>query len=175
MSAAIKKLSDQDKTSEFQIPEEILKKQTQNIREQHAAVEKELLEAKLELPMRQPDEATQIFQLRQHEVNQKVEELESKKARFEQEMLSLLEKQKSKINGDIQKVSKFVQQETKKKETFQKGLLSRLTTLAEHQHGHQQQILELKTHFAGDILRLQSELQQTKSLYHELKLELGGL
>lgn len=164
MSAALKKLSDQDKTSEFQIPEEILKKQTQKIREEHAAVEKELHEIKNEQAVRGPDEATQVFQLRQLEVNQKVEELENKKAEFEQQMLSLLEKQKTKMSGDLQKVSKYIQQETKKKETFDKGLLTRLSTLAVTQSGHQQQIHELK-----------SELHETKNLYHELKIEIGIL
>ncbi len=176
MSALAKKLSDEDRTSEFQIPEGLLKQKTEEIQEKHAAVSQELEAVKKELP-RKLDESTNVFTLRQVEMAHKVEELETKKSDFENELLALLQKQKKQINGDLQKVSKYIQQESKKNATLDKNILARISQLANTREEMQEEITALKesqkkSHMhlqdlrnghSDVVYKLHSEFQQSRN------------
>ena len=78
--AAIKRttLSDGDKTSEYEVPAEFVVKKVQDLKTEQNKIETQIEAAKVQPVVRQQDENTQVFNLRQMQLVQKIKELEAR-------------------------------------------------------------------------------------------------
>lgn len=98
---------------EFELPEklspaaEILKTEQQMIKE-------EIAEAKSRPVVRKQDESTRLFDLRKHQMELKLQELEEKKKLTEKELQEITQKKNSTLHTDLRKLAQFLLQETRK-------------------------------------------------------------
>ncbi len=119
MAVALKKhgLSNEDKTDEFQIPDLKLKsvgvpvQKVQALKTEHKNIAQEIIKAKEE-SARKEDESTRVFDLRQHDLTQKVKDLETKKHQVQKEIQALLQQKNSKLHEDISQATQTLVKET---------------------------------------------------------------
>jgi chromosome segregation ATPase len=113
--AAIKRtsLSDGDKTSEYEVPAEFVVKKVQDLKTEQNKIETQIEAAKVEPVVRQQDENTQVFNLRQMQLVQKIKELEAKKQKTEKDINSLQTQKNSQLHNDLKKVAQVLMNETK--------------------------------------------------------------
>ena len=113
--AAIKKtsLSDADKTAEYEVPAELVIKKVQALKTEQNKIETQIEAAKVEPVVRQQDENTQVFNLRQMQLVQKIKELEAKKQKTEQDINNLQTQKNSQLHNDLKKVAQVLMNETK--------------------------------------------------------------
>jgi hypothetical protein len=166
MTALIKKNADPNATDEFVLPESF-KKAAQELKIEQQVVTQELEKAKAEPVVRQTDESTRVFNLRQHQVVSKIKELELRKAKAEKELNALLQQKNSKLHDDLKKVTDVLVNETKKIAPFEKELkngMSKISNLKnEMQQFFESSLDERKksSHFIEDQTR---EIQQLGEL-----------
>ena len=140
---AIKKtmLSDGDKTPEYEIPANLVKQKVQDLKSEQNKIENQIQEAKVGPVVRLQDENTQIFNLRQMQLVQKIKELEIKKQKTEKDINSLQTQKNSQLHNDLKKVAQVLMNETKSvtkitnlkedmQELFEVSSMDRKNTLA---------------------------------------------
>jgi hypothetical protein len=121
MTALLRKNTDLDATAEIIIPES-LKKAAQQLKSEQQIVTKKIEEAKAEPIVRQNDESTKVFNLRQQQVVVKIKELEQRKVRAEKELAALLNQKNIKLHDDLKKATDILVNETKKIAPLEKQL-----------------------------------------------------
>jgi hypothetical protein len=129
MTALLKKNADPDATAEFVLPESF-RKAAQELKTEQQVVTQELEKAKAEPVVRQTDESTRVFNLRQHQVVSKIKELELRKAKAEKELNALLQQKNSKLHDDLKKVTDVLVNETKKIAPFEKELKNGMSKIS---------------------------------------------
>ena len=98
---------------EFELPEklspfaEVLKNEQQTLK-------KEIEQVKALAVVRKQDESTRIFNLRQHQMDLKIQELEDKKKTTEKELYEITRQKNSTLHTDLRKLAQFILQETRK-------------------------------------------------------------
>lgn len=125
--SAILEFNEEDKTKELPPPSKIKKMLAKGeikrevgetvlkLQNAHKDLKTEINQAKEELNSgRQNNESTVVFNLRQLEANDKVEELEKKKVEIEKEINSMMNLKNSKVHEDLQKVVRFLVSEMKR-------------------------------------------------------------
>lgn len=111
--SATYKLTDQDKTSEFELPENFHKK-AEELKEKQKIIDQELNKAKSEKVVRQFDETTRVFQFREEQASAKLKELEIRKDTIEKELHQLLQQKNNKLHDHLRKVTEVLVSETRK-------------------------------------------------------------
>ncbi len=187
MSIALKS-KDSSVLDEFEIPEHLggivddLKKEQQTLK-------KELEAVKSEPVVRKQDESTRIFNLRQHQIELKISQLEQKKVQTEKELQTILQQKNSTLHTDLKKLAQFILQESKKIAPLEKELEAKIGTISNLRNELQQifesnlsdrkknmglieeqngQIREL-----GDLIRDTSKLLQGD--FHFLSQDIGKI
>lgn len=111
MSTAEKK--DSSVLDEFEIPEH-LGGVVEDLKNEQQTLSKEIEEARAKTAVRKQDESTKVFNLRQHQIELKIAELEEKKKKSEQELQGVLQQKNSTLHADLKKLAQYILQETKK-------------------------------------------------------------
>lgn len=121
MTALLRKNADPNATDEIILPESF-KKAAQELKSEQQIVTQKLEEAKAAPVVRQNNESTNVFNLRQQQVVLKIKELEQRKIRAEKELGELLKQKNIKLHDDLKKVTDVLVNETKKIAPFEKQL-----------------------------------------------------
>ncbi len=121
MTALLKRNGDPEATDEFILPESF-KKATAELKAEKETINKELEEAKSEPVVRKVDESTKMFNLRQVQMEEKINQLEQKKIKAEKELHVLLGMKNSKLHEDLRKVATVLLTETKKIAPLEKDI-----------------------------------------------------
>ncbi len=175
MSAAIK-TRDSSVLEEFEIPEH-LGGVVDDLKKEQQTLQKQLEEVKSAPVARQQDESTKIFNLRQHQMQLKINELEEKKKTSEKELETILKQKNSRLHDDLKKLAQFILQETKKFAPMEKELDSKLSSVI-NLRNELQQVFEanlsdrkknmglieeqnIHIHQLGDLIRETSKLLQS--------------
>lgn len=98
---------------EFELPE-TLTPVVEDLKKEQQTLKKELEEVKARPVVRKQDESTRIFNLRQHQMELKIKELEDKKKTSEKELQEILQQKNSTLHTDLKKLAQFILQETRK-------------------------------------------------------------
>lgn len=111
MNEALKKES--SVLDEFEIPEH-LGGVVEDLKKEQQTISKEIESVKAESTVRKQDESTKVFNIRQHQMEMKLAELEEKKKKSERELQSILQQKNSTLHADLKKLAQFILQETRK-------------------------------------------------------------
>lgn len=195
MTAALK-TKESSVAEEFEIPEH-LGQAVEELKKEQQTLKSELEVAKSQQVVRKQDESTRVFNLRQHQMELKIQELEDKKVQTEKELQNILQQKNSKLHDDLKKLAQFILQESKKistianlrnelQQVFDSNLSDRKKNmgLIEEQNIYIHQLGELVRdtskllqndfHFiTGDIGKLQTEKQDETRKLAELKVEIA--
>jgi hypothetical protein len=128
MSTALK-TKDSSVLDEFEIPEH-LGGVVEDLRKEKQTLDKEIKETKAAPVVRKQDESTRVFNLRQHQMELKLQELEEKKKKTEEELSVVLKEKNSKLHDDLRKVAQYILQETKKFAPLEKELEEKISSIA---------------------------------------------
>jgi hypothetical protein len=128
MSTAVK-TRDSSVLEEFEIPEH-LGGVVDDLRKEQQTLDKEIKETKAAPVVRQQDESTKVFNLRQHQMEMKLAELEAKKKKTEEELTVVLKEKNSKLHDDLRKLAQYILQETKKFAPMEKELEEKVSSIA---------------------------------------------
>lgn len=167
MNTVLKK--DSSVTEEFEIPEH-LGGVVDDLKKEQQTISKEIEEVKAKVEPRKQDESTKVFNLRQHQMELKIAELEAKKKSSEKELQSILQQKNSTLHADLKKLAQYILQETKKIDTkisSVEGLKNELQLVFENNLSDRKknmQIIEEQNifiHQLGDQLRETSKLLQS--------------
>ncbi len=127
MTAALKK--DSSVAEEFEIPEH-LGQAVEDLKKEQQVLKSELEVAKSQQVVRKQDESTRVFNLRQHQMELKIQELEEKKVQTEKEIQGILQQKNSKLHDDLKKLAQFILQESRKIAPLEKDLEAKIGTIA---------------------------------------------
>lgn len=127
MTAA--KRIDPDRTTEMEIPPEI-KANIEKLKKERQSISQKIEETKIQAEVRKEDESTVVFNLRQHQLQLKVEELEQKKTEAEKELNHLLQGKNVKLHSDMRKVAQFLINEVKKITPLNKEIHEKVSDLS---------------------------------------------
>ncbi len=175
MSAALKS-RDSSVLEEFEIPEH-LGEVVEDLKKEQKTIQKELEKVKAQPVARQQDESTKIYNLRQHQMELKIQELEEKKKTSEKELQAILQQKNSRLHDDLKKLAQFILQETKKFAPLEKELDSKLSSVLNLRNELQQvfdsnlsdrkknmgliEEQNIHIHQLGDLIRETSKLLQS--------------
>ncbi len=182
------KLSDENKTDEFVLPEGFQKKR-EELKSEKQNIDRELDQVKSQAIVRKQDESTQVFNLREQQMTAKVKELEAKRLRTEKELNLLIQQKNSMLHDHLRKVTEVLVNEAKKIVPLEKDLESGVTKLFnirnEMQQIFEQNIDDRKKNAsfledqAKDIQVIHSFVKDTTSLlqkdFHQITSELEKL
>jgi hypothetical protein len=122
------KLSDENKTDEFVLPEGFHKKR-EELKSEKQILDEELDKVKSQAIIRKQDESTQVFNLREQQMIGRVKELEAKKLKTEKELNLLIQQKNSMLHDHLRKVTEVLVSEAKKIVPLEKDLESGVTKL----------------------------------------------
>lgn len=179
MSIALKK--DSSVLDEFEIPEHLggvvndLKKEQQTLKKE--------IEAVKSVPVvRKQDESTRVFNLRQHQIELKINELEEKKKQTEKELQEILQQKNSTLHTDLKKLAQFILQESKKIESKSgtiSNLRNELQQVFESNLSDRKKNMDLIEEQNGSIRELADLIRDTSKLlqgdFHFLTQDIGKL
>jgi hypothetical protein len=183
--SAILKTRDSSVLDEFEIPEH-LGELVEDLKKEQQTIQHELEAVKARPVARQQDESTKIFNIRQHQMELKIAELEAKKKSSEKELQSILQQKNSSLHDDLKKLAQFILQETKKFAPLEKELNSKLSSVLnlrnELEHLFHTNLSDRKKnmgliedqntyiHQLGDLIRETSKLLQSD--FHFLTIDI---
>jgi DNA repair exonuclease SbcCD ATPase subunit len=166
------KLIQEDATGEFELPEGF-KKKTEELKKEQEVINSELEKVKAEPIVRQQDESTKVFNLREHQMLSKLKELEARKIKTEKELNALLQQKNIKLHDHLRKVTLALVNETKKIAPLEKDLESgfakisnlknEMQQLFEQNFDDRKKNSELITEQAKEIEAINVLLKQTTS------------
>ena len=122
------KLSDENKTDEFVLPEGFHKKR-EELKSEKQIIDRELDQVKSQAIIRKQDESTQVFNLREKQMLGRVKELEAKKQKTEKELNLLIQQKNSMLHDHLRKVTEVLVSEAKKIVPLEKDLESGVSKL----------------------------------------------
>lgn len=166
MNTVLKK--DSSVTEEFEIPEH-LGGVVDDLKKEQQSITKEIEEVKSQVGSRKQDESTKVFNLRQHQMELKLAELEEKKKTSEKELQAILQQKNSTLHADLKKLAQYILQETRKidgKISSVEGLKNELQLVFENNLSDRKKNMQLieeqniYIHQLGDQLRETSKLLQ---------------
>jgi chromosome segregation ATPase len=111
MNEALKK--ETPTNDEIDLPEH-LGNVVDGLKKQQQSIKKEIADAKAQSAVRKQDESTKVFNIRQHQMELKIAELEDKKQKSEKELQAILQQKNSSLHSDLRKLAQFILQETRK-------------------------------------------------------------
>lgn len=167
MTAA--KRIDPDRTTEMEIPPQI-KENIEKLKKERQSITQKIEETKTEAEVRKVDESTVVFNLRQHQLHLKVEELEQKKAEAEKELNHLLQGKNVKLHNDMRKVAQFLINEVKKITPLNKDIhekVTELSSLKQELQEFQQEQKNVHSKANDELLKQGSELRALSELLHQ--------
>ncbi len=187
MTAALR-TKDSSVAEEFEIPEH-LGQAVEDLKKEHQTLKSELEVAKAQQPVRKQDESTRIFNLRQHQMELKIQELEDKKVQTEKELQTILQQKNSNLHEDLKKLAQFILQESRKIAPLEKNLEAKIGTIS-NLRNELQQVFEsnlsdrkknmglieeqnIYIHQLGDLVRDTSKLLQSD--FHFLSKDIEKL
>lgn len=158
MGEALKKES--SVLDEFEIPEHF-GEVVEGLKKEQTELTKELEKTKSAPVVRKQDESTRVFNLRQHQIELKIAELEEKKKKTEQELQTVLQQKNTRLHDDLKKLAQIILQETRKFSSFEKDLNTRLGAVT-NLRNELQQVLEANLNDRKKNVNIVEE--QTKQL-----------
>lgn len=111
MTSVLKKES--SVLDEFEIPEH-LGSLVEDLKKEQTVLKDEIDKARAKPVVRKVDESTRVFNLRQHQMELKLAELEEKKVKSEKELQQILQEKNSSLHADLRKLAQYLLQETRK-------------------------------------------------------------
>jgi hypothetical protein len=111
MNAPLKKES--SVSDDFEVPEH-LGEVVEDLKKEQQTIKKEIDDAKAQSTVRKQDESTKVFNIRQHQMELKIAELEDKKQKSEKELQAILQQKNSSLHSDLRKLAQFILNETRK-------------------------------------------------------------
>lgn len=98
---------------EFELPD-TLSPVVEDLKKEQQTIKNEIDEVKARPVVRKQDESTRVFNLRQHQMELKLQELEEKKKTSEKELQDILQQKNSTLHTDLRKLAQILLNETKK-------------------------------------------------------------
>jgi hypothetical protein len=111
MASSLKK--DSSLREEFEVPDN-LGGIVETIKKEQQSIQKKIDEAKSQAMSKKEDESTKIFNLRQHQMQAKISELEEKKKQSEKELQLILQQKNSTLHADLKKLIQLILLEARK-------------------------------------------------------------